>query len=73
MDSRRIIKRLRDDGWVEAGRKGSHRKYKHPNAHRHVVVQHPSKDIPIGTLRNIHRQAGWSWPDSAQDAGGQEV
>ena len=63
MDSRRIIKRLEDDGWVHVGRRGSHRKYKHPTASRHVVVPHPRKDIPIGTLRNIYRQAGWSWPD----------
>ena len=27
----------------------------------HVVVPHPRKDIPIGTLRNIYRQAGWNW------------
>jgi len=26
-----------------------------------VVVPNPKKDIPIGTLRNIFRQAGWEW------------
>ncbi|MFB2704814.1 type II toxin-antitoxin system HicA family toxin [Marinobacter shengliensis] len=25
------------------------------------MVPHPRKDIPIGTLRNIYRQAGWDW------------
>ncbi|WP_147094468.1 type II toxin-antitoxin system HicA family toxin [Nitrosococcus oceani] len=27
----------------------------------HVVIPHPRKDIPIGTLHNIYRQAGWKW------------
>jgi len=26
-----------------------------------VVVPHPHKDMPIGTLRNIYRQAEWDW------------
>ena len=26
-----------------------------------VTVKHPTKDMPIGTLRNIFRQAGWKW------------
>ena len=27
------------------------------------LVKHPSKEIPIGTLRNIYRQANWKWED----------
>ncbi|MEI6335246.1 MAG: type II toxin-antitoxin system HicA family toxin [Methylococcaceae bacterium] len=27
----------------------------------HVVVPHPRKDLPIGTLRSIYKQAGWDW------------
>ena len=26
-----------------------------------VTVPHPKKDIPVGTLRNIYRQADWQW------------
>jgi len=26
-----------------------------------VTVPHPKKDLPIGTLRSIYRQAGWQW------------
>jgi hypothetical protein len=28
-----------------------------------VTVKHPSKDLPIGTLRSIYRQAQWNWED----------
>ncbi|WP_373694349.1 type II toxin-antitoxin system HicA family toxin [Geobacter sp.] len=44
-----------------AGGKGDHQKYKHPSKAGHVVVPHPRKDLPTGTLRNIFRQAGWEW------------
>jgi predicted RNA binding protein YcfA (HicA-like mRNA interferase family) len=27
------------------------------------VVPHPRKDMVIGTLRSIYRQAGWTWKD----------
>jgi len=40
---------------------GDHAKYKHPDKPGHVVVPHPRKDMAIGTLRNIYRQAGWEW------------
>ena len=39
---------------------GDHEKFTHPDKPGHVVVPHPRKDIPIGTLRNIYRQAGWN-------------
>jgi len=32
-----------------------------PEKPGHVVVPHPRKDMAIGTLRNIYRQAGWEW------------
>ena len=61
MNSKGIIKRLRDEGWKKVGGKGDHEKFKHPAKSGHVIVPHPRKDIPIGTLRNIYRQAGWEW------------
>ena len=61
MDSKAIIKRLKKEGWILAGGRGDHEKYKHPDKKGHVVVPHPKKDIVIGTLRNIYRQAGWKW------------
>ncbi len=61
MNSAEIIKRLEKDGWVRVGGKGDHVKFKHPEKPGHVVVPHPRKDLVIGTLRNIYRQAGWEW------------
>jgi predicted RNA binding protein YcfA (HicA-like mRNA interferase family) len=56
-----IIRRLEAEGWEGVGGKGDHRKYKHPAKPGHVTVPHPRKDLPVGTLRNIFRQAGWDW------------
>jgi predicted RNA binding protein YcfA (HicA-like mRNA interferase family) len=61
MKSAEVIGRLEAEGWVLVGGKGDHRKYKHPDRPGHVVVPHPRKDLPTGTLRNIYRQAGWVW------------
>lgn len=62
MDSRDLIKRLERDGWMLARTKGSHHQYKHPDKPGLVTVVHPKRDIPMGTLRSIYRQAGWNWP-----------
>lgn len=61
MNSADVIRRLKAEGWVPAGGKGDHQKFKHPQRAGHVVVPHPRKDLPVGTLRNIYRQAGWDW------------
>ena len=58
-NSREIIKRLRRDGWVDAGATGSHHKFKHPDG-RSLVVPHPKKDLPAGTARAIAKHAGWA-------------
>jgi predicted RNA binding protein YcfA (HicA-like mRNA interferase family) len=59
MKSADIIKRLKADGWYLANTVGSHQQYKHPTRPGRVTVTHPRKDIPIGTLRSIYKQAGW--------------
>ena len=61
MNSKDIIKRLKKEGWLNAGGKGDHEKFTHPEKSGHVVVPHPRKDLAIGTLRNIYRQADWDW------------
>ena len=61
MNSKDIIKRLQKEGWLRAGGKGDHEKFTHPTKIGHVVVPHPRKDLAIGTLRNIYKQAGWEW------------
>ena len=62
MNSRDIIKRLKADGWKQVHTKGSHHQFKHPDRPGRVTVPHPKHDLPIGTLKNIYRQAGWDWP-----------
>ena len=61
VNSRKIIRRLLDDGWKLHHTKGDHRQYKHPYLKGKVTVPHPKKDLPIGTVKSIYRQAGWSW------------
>lgn len=59
MDSRKIIKRLKQEGWYLVGTVGSHHHYKHPTKKGKVTVPHPRKDFPQKTLNNIFKQAGW--------------
>lgn len=56
-DSRRIIKRLRDDGFELVSVRGSHHKFR--KGAIVLVVPHPEKDLPVGTARAIAKQAGW--------------
>ncbi|MBI2235013.1 MAG: type II toxin-antitoxin system HicA family toxin [Micavibrio aeruginosavorus] len=58
MNSKQIIKALESDGWIMAGQKGSHTQFKHPIKPGRVTVPHPKRDIPIGTLKSIEKQAG---------------
>jgi len=60
MNSRDIIRRLKRDGWRLVRSKGSHRQFKHPDKGGLVTVPHPKRDLPLGTLRAIFKQAGWS-------------
>ncbi|WP_315974537.1 type II toxin-antitoxin system HicA family toxin [Devosia neptuniae] len=55
-----------DCGWLLlVSTRGSHHKYRHPASGRTVILPHPRKDIPAGTVRSIYRQAGWSENDDA--------
>jgi predicted RNA binding protein YcfA (HicA-like mRNA interferase family) len=64
-DSRDIVRRLSADGFLLVSTRGSHHKYRHPASGRTVILPHPRKDIPAGTVRSIYRQAGWSENDDA--------
>jgi predicted RNA binding protein YcfA (HicA-like mRNA interferase family)/predicted RNase H-like HicB family nuclease len=63
MDSRKIIRILKQNGWYEIAKVGSHTQFRHPKRKGRVTVPHPKKDIPIGTLKSIERQSGikFSW------------
>lgn len=63
MMSREIIRRLIADGWSLRNTRGSHYQFVHLEKPGRVTVKHPAKDIPIGTLRSIYRQAKWNWED----------
>lgn len=50
---------LKDDGWVEVTRRGSHRQLKHRRKPGRVTVPgKPSHDLAPGTLNSILKQAG---------------
>jgi len=57
MNSRAVISVLKADGWEQVAQKGSHVQFKHPNKPGRVTVPHPKRDIPLGTLRSIEKQA----------------
>jgi predicted RNA binding protein YcfA (HicA-like mRNA interferase family) len=55
---RDVIKRLEADGWYLARIRGDHRHYKHATKKGIVTVSgHPGKDMPVGTLLSVWKQA----------------
>jgi predicted RNA binding protein YcfA (HicA-like mRNA interferase family) len=55
---RDVIKRLETDGWYLARVRGDHRHYKHPTKKGIVTISgHPGKDMPVGTLLSVLKQA----------------
>ena len=58
MNSRDVMAALKADGWVVVNQVGSHVQFKHALKKGRVTVPHPSKEIPIGTLKSIERQSG---------------
>ncbi|CDX11234.1 conserved hypothetical protein [Mesorhizobium sp. ORS 3324] len=67
-DSRKIVKRLKDDGFELVSIRGSHHKFR--KGEIVLIVPHPEKDLPIGTARAIAKQAGWSGRTDASWATG---
>jgi len=61
-ETREIAKRLRKEGW-EIVRKGpgDHVQWKRPGKPGRVTLDMGSRELPIGTLRSVYRQAGWTW------------
>lgn len=56
-NSRKIIEKLKSDGFELVSVKGSHHKFR--KGDKTVIVPHPKKDLPRGTARSIAKQAGW--------------
>ncbi|MGZ8400097.1 MAG: type II toxin-antitoxin system HicA family toxin [Methyloceanibacter sp.] len=61
-DSRDIVRRLEQDGSELVSVRGSHHKFRHREPARVVIVSHPRRDLPKGTVRSIYKQPGWE-PD----------
>ncbi|MGI4960032.1 MAG: type II toxin-antitoxin system HicA family toxin [Janthinobacterium lividum] len=53
-----MILALQVDGWSHVATKGDHWQFKHPTKSGRVTVPHPKRDLPIGTLKSIEKQAG---------------
>jgi len=59
MKVRVALKKLREDGWEEVARRGSHRQLKHNSKPGRVTVPGKlSNDLAPGTLNSILKQAG---------------
>jgi predicted RNA binding protein YcfA (HicA-like mRNA interferase family) len=58
VNSREVIRAIERAGWVHVATRGGHWQFTHPIRPGRVTVPHPERDIPIGTLRSIERQAG---------------
>ena len=57
-DTKKIIKRLKREGWILRNIKGSHHQFV-KNGNR-LTIPHPKKDLPLGTAKAIARAAGWT-------------
>ena len=58
MDSKSLLQMLHEDVWQIVRTKGSHHHLKHPSKPGLVTVPHPKKDLPLGTVCSILKQAG---------------
>ena len=57
-----VESRLRAEGWVIVRYgPGDHVQWKHPDKQGRVTIDSGPREIPVGTLRSIYRQAGWKW------------
>jgi predicted RNA binding protein YcfA (HicA-like mRNA interferase family) len=54
-----VVERLKKEGFKKVSQNGSHVKWKKGDKSVTVPNHGPNREIPIGTLRNIWRQAGW--------------
>lgn len=58
MNSTELIKLLLKNGWALDRVKGSHHVYRHPSKGHAVTVPHPKKNLGIGLVKAIKKQAG---------------
>ena len=58
MNSKELISKLEKDGWTLRGSKGSHHIFINPIKTGHISVPHPKKDLGIGLVQKLLKQAG---------------
>jgi len=58
MNSKELIKLIKQDGWYIVRVRGSHNQFKHPKKPGTVTIPHPKKDFPKKTIKSILKQAG---------------
>lgn len=58
MLSKKLIELLRSDGWVLSRTRGSHHIFIHGTKDGHICIPHPKKDLGLGLVENILKQAG---------------
>lgn len=58
MSSADLIRELEQAGWQRNRIRGSHHVFKHPKRPGHLVVPHPKKDLGVGLIAAIRKQAG---------------
>ena len=58
MKSADLIKLLQNNGWELVKVRGSHHKFRHPDFENPVVVPHPKKDLKIGLVKKLMKDAG---------------
>jgi predicted RNA binding protein YcfA (HicA-like mRNA interferase family) len=58
MTSKELIALLKHEGWVLRGSRGSHHVFVHPTKAGHLTVPHPKKELGIGLVLKILKQAG---------------
>lgn len=57
MDSRALLKQFLADGFEVVSIRGSNHKLR--KGDRIVILPHPRKDLPQGTVNSVLGQAGW--------------
>jgi predicted RNA binding protein YcfA (HicA-like mRNA interferase family) len=57
MNSRDVIRQFEGDGCRHVRTTGDHWHFKHPVKRGFGTILHPKKDVPVGTLRSIEKQA----------------
>lgn len=60
--SKQMIRLIQQVGWYQVSQAGSHAQYKHPTLPGRVTIPKGVRDLPVGTVKSVCRQAGLPWP-----------